>query len=94
MKIQGSEALLKSLIKEDVNTIFGYPGGAIMPIYDALYGYMDKINITTNIPLKLPKLQKLNKNSTTGLPKLKKVGSKPSSELPKLKLPKLKKINV
>ena len=44
MKIQGSEALLKSLIKEDVNTIFGYPGGAIMPIYDALYGYMDKIN--------------------------------------------------
>ena len=44
MIIQGSEALLKSLIKEDVNTIFGYPGGAIMPIYDALYGYMDKIN--------------------------------------------------
>ena len=42
MIIQGSEALLKSLIKEDVNTIFGYPGGAIMPIYDALYGYMDK----------------------------------------------------
>ena len=44
MKIQGSEAVFKSLIKEDVNTIFGYPGGAIMPIYDALYGYMDKIN--------------------------------------------------
>jgi glycosyltransferase involved in cell wall biosynthesis len=59
---------------------------------EILKGYMDKINITTNIPLKLPKLQKLNKNSTTGLPKLKKVGSKPSSELPKLKLPKLKKV--
>ena len=44
MKIQGSEALLKSLIKEEVDTVFGYPGGAIMPIYDALYGYMDKIN--------------------------------------------------
>ena len=44
MKIQGSEALLKSLIKEKVDTVFGYPGGAIMPIYDALYGYMDKIN--------------------------------------------------
>ena len=44
MKVQGSEALLKSLIKEEVDTVFGYPGGAIMPIYDALYGYMDKIN--------------------------------------------------
>ena len=44
MKVQGSEALLKSLIKEEVDTVFGYPGGAIMPIYDALYGYVDKIN--------------------------------------------------
>jgi acetolactate synthase-1/2/3 large subunit len=42
--ITGSEAVLKILIAENVKTIFGYPGGAIMPIYDALYGYQDKIN--------------------------------------------------
>jgi acetolactate synthase-1/2/3 large subunit len=40
----GSEALLKSLIAEGVETIFGYPGGAIMPVYDALYGYKEKLN--------------------------------------------------
>ena len=43
-KISGSVALLKSLIEENVETIFGYPGGAIMPIYDALYDFTDKIN--------------------------------------------------
>ena len=42
-KIQGSEAILKSLIGENIEMIFGYPGGAIMPIYDSLYNYMDKI---------------------------------------------------
>ena len=42
--IQGSEALIKCLVEEGVNTIFGYPGGAIMPIYDSLYSYMDKLN--------------------------------------------------
>ncbi|HYM95249.1 MAG TPA: biosynthetic-type acetolactate synthase large subunit [Chitinophagaceae bacterium] len=41
--ISGSEALLKALIAENVKTIFGYPGGAIMPIYDALYDYHDKL---------------------------------------------------
>lgn len=39
INITGSEAVLKALIAEDVKTIFGYPGGAIMPIYDALYDY-------------------------------------------------------
>jgi acetolactate synthase-1/2/3 large subunit len=43
-KITGSEALLKCLIAENVRTIFGYPGGAIMPVYDALYGYADQLN--------------------------------------------------
>jgi acetolactate synthase-1/2/3 large subunit len=43
-KILGSEALIKSLLEEGVDTIFGYPGGAIMPIYDSLYSYLDKIN--------------------------------------------------
>ena len=42
--IQGSEALIKCLVEEGVDTIFGYPGGAIMPIYDSLYSYMDKLN--------------------------------------------------
>lgn len=43
-KISGSEALLKCLIAENVRTIFGYPGGAIMPVYDALYGYADQLD--------------------------------------------------
>ncbi len=43
MKITGSQAVIESLIKEKVKVIFGYPGGANMPIYDALYGYEDKI---------------------------------------------------
>ena len=42
--ISGGEALLKILIAEKVKTVFGYPGGAIMPIYDALYDYQDRIN--------------------------------------------------
>jgi acetolactate synthase-1/2/3 large subunit len=43
-KITGSEAVMLSFIAEGVDTIFGYPGGAIMPIYDALMNYSDKIN--------------------------------------------------
>jgi acetolactate synthase-1/2/3 large subunit len=43
-QISGSEALLMSLVAEDVKTIFGYPGGAIMPVYDALYHYADQLN--------------------------------------------------
>lgn len=42
--ISGSEALIQSLLKEGVDTIFGYPGGAIMPVFDSLYDYKDKIN--------------------------------------------------
>jgi acetolactate synthase-1/2/3 large subunit len=40
----GSLAVIDALLSENVNTIFGYPGGAIMPIYDALYDYKNKIN--------------------------------------------------
>lgn len=43
-KVSGSEAVVLSLIAEGVDTVFGYPGGAIMPIYDLLYDYSDKIN--------------------------------------------------
>ena len=38
-KITGSEALMRSLAAEGVDTIFGYPGGAIMPVFDSLYDY-------------------------------------------------------
>ena len=37
--ITGAEALMRSLKNEDVKNIFGYPGGSIMPVFDALYGY-------------------------------------------------------
>ncbi|MEO6963315.1 MAG: biosynthetic-type acetolactate synthase large subunit [Puia sp.] len=42
-KLSGSAALLEIFLEEKVDTIFGYPGGAIMPIYDALYDYQDKL---------------------------------------------------
>ena len=42
-RISGSEALLRTLIAEGVDTIFGYPGGAVIPVYDSLYDYKDKI---------------------------------------------------
>jgi len=44
VEVSGSVALLEALITEGVDTIFGYPGGAIMPIYDALYDYSEKLN--------------------------------------------------
>lgn len=44
VEVSGSVALLEALIVEGVDTIFGYPGGAIMPIYDALFDYNDKLN--------------------------------------------------
>jgi acetolactate synthase-1/2/3 large subunit len=43
-EVSGSVALLEALIAEGTDTIFGYPGGAIMPIYDALYDYNDKLD--------------------------------------------------
>src|SRR3954470_21150944 len=42
--ITGAEAIMRCLVEEGTETIFGYPGGAIMPVYDALYDYMDRIN--------------------------------------------------
>ncbi|MDR1344195.1 MAG: biosynthetic-type acetolactate synthase large subunit [Tannerellaceae bacterium] len=41
--ISGSEALLRTLIAEGVSTIFGYPGGQVIPLYDCLYGYSDRL---------------------------------------------------
>jgi len=45
MKISGSKAVIESLLHENVAVIFGYPGGAIMPIYDALYDYTESKKI-------------------------------------------------
>lgn len=42
--ISGAEILMRSLVDEGVETLFGYPGGAIMPAYDALYDYRDRLN--------------------------------------------------
>jgi len=42
-KISGGEALMRAFIAEKVETIFGYPGGAIMPAYDALYDFRDQL---------------------------------------------------
>ena len=42
--ITGAEALMRSLVNEGVTTLFGYPGGAIMPVYDALYDYKSQLN--------------------------------------------------
>lgn len=43
VQITGAEGVIRSLLAEGVDTIFGYPGGAIMPIYDALYDFQDQI---------------------------------------------------
>ncbi|MCO5230829.1 MAG: biosynthetic-type acetolactate synthase large subunit [Chitinophagales bacterium] len=42
--ITGSEAVIRCLLEEEIEVIYGYPGGAIMPIYDALFNFTDKIN--------------------------------------------------
>lgn len=42
--IKGSEILMRALIDQGVDKVFGYPGGQIMPVYDSLYDYSDKIH--------------------------------------------------
>ena len=41
-KISGSKAIIECLLRENVDIVFGYPGGAIMPLYDAMYDYQDR----------------------------------------------------
>lgn len=43
MKLTGSEIIAECLLEQGVDTVFGYPGGAVLNIYDALYKYSDKI---------------------------------------------------
>ena len=42
-KISGAEAVVHSLLNEGVDLIWGYPGGAIMPVYDEFYKFQDKL---------------------------------------------------
>ena len=42
-RVKGAEAMILSLLEEGVNKVFGYPGGAIMPVYDSLYGYRNSL---------------------------------------------------
>lgn len=42
-KTTGAEAVIKCLLAEGVDLIYGYPGGAIMPVYDELYKYQDQL---------------------------------------------------
>ncbi len=41
--VSGADALLRAIIAEGVDTVFGYPGGQILPVYDALYDYTDSL---------------------------------------------------
>ena len=43
MKLNGSDIIIECLLEQGVDTVFGYPGGAVLNIYDALYKYKDKI---------------------------------------------------
>src|SRR6056300_1616737 len=43
-RMSGSEAVVRCLLEEGVDVLYGYPGGAIMPVYDELYKYQDKIH--------------------------------------------------
>lgn len=43
MKLNGSDIIMECLLEQGVDTVFGYPGGAVLNIYDALYKYSDRI---------------------------------------------------
>ena len=44
MKLSGAEILIECLLEQGVDTLFGFPGGAVLPIYDALYARSDRIS--------------------------------------------------
>lgn len=43
MRLKGADMVMECLLEQGVETVFGYPGGAILEIYDSLYKYKDKI---------------------------------------------------
>ena len=44
MKIRATQAIMECLLEQEVDTVFGYPGGTILNVYDELYNYKDKIH--------------------------------------------------
>ena len=44
MRLKGAQILIEELVKQGVDTVFGYPGGAVLDIYDELYKNSDRIN--------------------------------------------------
>ena len=44
MKVRATQAILECLLEQEVDTVFGYPGGTILNLYDELYHYQDKIH--------------------------------------------------
>ena len=44
MKVRATQAIMECLLEQEVDTVFGYPGGTILNLYDELYRYQDKIN--------------------------------------------------
>jgi glyoxylate carboligase len=56
MRVTGSEAVVLSLINEGTDVMFGYPGGAIMPVYDALYKYQDSLSISWCATNRVPRM--------------------------------------
>ena len=44
MKIRATQAIMECLLEQGVDTVFGYPGGTILNVYDELYRYQDKIH--------------------------------------------------
>ena len=44
IRISGAEAIIHCLLAEGVDILYGYPGGAIMPVYDLLYDYQEELN--------------------------------------------------
>lgn len=46
MKLNGSQILMECLLEQSVDTVFGYPGGSVLNIYDALYEYSERIHLS------------------------------------------------
>ena len=44
MVLTGAQVIMECLLEQGVDTVFGYPGGSVLNIYDALYEYRDRIN--------------------------------------------------
>ena len=54
MKLNGAAILIECLIEQGVGTVFGFPGGAVLPIYDELYKRQDRIRDTRRTAMRAP----------------------------------------